>query len=363
MSDTSSCILPDSRFVPTTTDVGGGANLDFRDIKSIADLRRAVPNERASRRVLERLRWEHGRYCPHCGSLCSWAITGASARDGLYECADCHLQFTVTTKTILHSTKLPLRTWLEAMFLILKSSKGIASVALARYVGVSQKTAWKMGHAIRLLMADPAPVPLAGVAEVDEKYLGGKPRPRTDGVKAKRGKGTKKQPIMVMVSRGGEARAAPIPNESFAEINRAVSTAVSPEAFLMTDGASVYRKVSEAFAGHEFVDHGSDEFARPGWDGGPSVHNNTAESLNALIERAKFGVFHMMSKAHMHRYLAKVTFRWNERYQVPVETPTGLKMVTVHTTFPQRMKTMFMRAFDQQLRRSESGGIIALAPA
>ena len=124
-----------------------------------------------------------------------------------------------------------------------------------------------MGHAIRLLMADPAQLPLNGVVEVDEKYLGGKPRPRTDGVKAKRGKGTKKQPIMVMVSCGGEARAARIPNESFAEINRAVSTAVSPEAFLMTDGASVYRKVSEAVAGHEFVDHESDEFARPGWDG------------------------------------------------------------------------------------------------
>lgn len=130
-----------------------------------------------------------------------------------------------------------------------------------------------------------------------------------------------------------------------------------------TDGAIIYRKVAPGFAGHAWVDHGLDEFARPGDDGGPSVHNNTAESLNALIERAKFGVFHMMSKAHLHRYLAEVTFRWNERYQVPVETPMGLKIVTVHTTFPQRMKTMFMRAFGQQLRRSENGGLMVPASA
>ena len=86
-----------------------------------------------------------------------------------------------------------------------------------------------------------------------------------------------------MVSRGREARAAPPPNESFAQIHRMVSAAVSSEALLMTDGASIHRKVAEGFAGHEFVDHGSDEFARRGWDGEPSVHNNTAESLNALI--------------------------------------------------------------------------------
>lgn len=323
----------------------------------MADLRRALPNERACRRVIERLRWESGRYCPHCGSTRSWAIVGESTRDGLYECADCHLQFTVTTKTILHSTKLPLRTWLEAMFLVLTSSKGIASVALARYVGVSQKTAWKMGHAIRLLMADPDQAPLSGIVELDEKYLGGKPRPRTDGVKAKRGKGTKKQPIMVMVERGGPARATPIANESFDEISNAVAAGVVKQAYLMTDGATIYRKVAEGYVGHDYVDHGADEFARPGDDGGPTVHNNTAESFNSLIERVKFGVYHRMSRSHLHRYLAEVVFRWNELYRMAIDTPSGRRIVTVHTSYAERMKRMFERALDRQLRRSEIGGL------
>lgn len=343
--------------------MSGGANLDFESIASMADLRRALPNERACRRAFEKLRWPDGRYCPQCGSLRSWAITGPSAREGFYECANCRMQFTATAKTILHSTKLPLKTWLEAMFLVLKSSKGIASVALARYVGVSQKTAWKMGHAIRLLMADGDAPKLDGIVEVDEKYVGGKPRPKTDGLKAKRGKGTKKQPVLVMVERGGRSCAEPIAGETLAEIRSKVEAAVSAGATLMTDGAPVYRKVAPGFAGHAWVDHTGDEFARVGEDGGPGVHNNTAESLNALIERAKFGVFHMMSKPHLHRYLAEVTFRWNERWTYPQETPRGVRTVTVHTSFAERMRRMFGRALGRELRRSASGGITPPVPA
>jgi transposase-like protein len=143
--------------------------------RSLGQLRQQLPNERACRRYLETIIWRDGRFCRHCGSFKSWRIQGPSARDGLYECADCHGQFTVTTKTPLHSTKLPLRIWIEAMFVILTSSKGVASVALARFIGVSQKTAWKMGHAIRLLMKEAVAQPMDGIVEVDEKYLGGNP--------------------------------------------------------------------------------------------------------------------------------------------------------------------------------------------
>ena len=323
----------------------------------MAHLRRALPDERACRRQLEKLRWPDGRYCPHCGSTKSWPIRGESARDGLYECAGCDLQFTVTTKTPLHSTKLPPRTWIEAMFLVLTSSKGIASVALARFVGVSQKTAWKMGHAIRLLMADTKPLPLSGVVEFDEKYLGGKPRPRTDGVKAKRGKGTAKQPILVMVEREGRAITELIARESVAEIKPHMQRWISPEAELMTDGSHIYRMVSPFFASHEWVDHTGGEYSRASEDGGPTAHNNTAESLNAIIERVKVGVFHMMSKPHLHRYLAEVTFRWNERWSYPQETPNGTRVVVEPTRFSERMTKMFSRAFGRELRRSSNGGI------
>jgi hypothetical protein len=94
----------------------------------------------------------------------------------------------------MHSTKLPLWKWLLAMYYMVNSSKGVSSVFLARWVGISQKSAWKLAHAIRQMMApDSRLLPaLSGIVELDEKYIGGKPR-FENGITHKRGKGTKKQ--------------------------------------------------------------------------------------------------------------------------------------------------------------------------
>lgn len=151
-------------------------------------------NEEVCRQFFESVRWPTGRICPHCSYHVSYGIT-VKGRSGIrYECNRCKRQFTVTTKTALHSTKLPLRKWLLAMYLIVSSSKGISSVILARQIGVTQPTAWRMGHAIRLMM-DPNRSDtsmLQGIVELDEKYVGGAPRPMA-GVVNKRGKGTSKQ--------------------------------------------------------------------------------------------------------------------------------------------------------------------------
>ena len=161
---------------------------------NIDQLRKRFSNEEASRWFFESVLWKQGRRCPHCYHLKSYRLSGKSARDGLYECSQCKRQFTVTTKTPMHSTKLPLWKWLLAMYLILNSSKGISSVYLGKLVGISQKSAWKIGHAIREMMAPGSElVPaLRGIVELDEKYIGGKPR-YEKGVVHKRGKGTKKQ--------------------------------------------------------------------------------------------------------------------------------------------------------------------------
>lgn len=160
----------------------------------IDKLRKQFPNESICRDFFEAVRWPDGRICPHCGNNVSYVITGTINRQKRYECKNCKGQFTVTTKTPLHSTKLPLWKWLQAMYLIASSSKGLSSVVLARWIGVRQPTAWKMGHAIRLMMEQSQIETnlLNGVVEMDEKYMGGKPRPQ-EGVTHKRGKGTGKQ--------------------------------------------------------------------------------------------------------------------------------------------------------------------------
>lgn len=161
---------------------------------NIDQLRKQFPDEDACLSFFESILWNNGRICPHCANEKSYCLSGASVRKGTYECSRCKRHFRITTKTPMHSTKLPLWKWLLAMYLIVNSSKGISSVYLGKLIGISQKSAWKLGHAIRKMM-DPGSelVPaLCGIVELDEKYIGGKPRYQK-GVVHKRGKGTTKQ--------------------------------------------------------------------------------------------------------------------------------------------------------------------------
>src|SRR5512136_781936 len=98
---------------------------------NIDHLKRAFPNETVCRDFFESVIWKEGRRCPHCGHNKSCRLHGAHLRAGVYQCYRCKRQFTVTTKTPLHSTKLPLWKWLQAMYYIVNSSKGISSVVLA----------------------------------------------------------------------------------------------------------------------------------------------------------------------------------------------------------------------------------------
>ncbi len=161
---------------------------------NIDQLQNWFPDEPVCRQFFEAARWPKGRICPHCGHDVSYIIKASHRRDPYYQCKRCKRQFTVTTKTVLHSTKLKLWKWLQAMYLIMTSSKGISSVVLARLIGTTQPTAWKIGHSIRKLMDSDQfdATLLTGIVELDEMYVGGDPVPQP-GVTHKRGKGTSKQ--------------------------------------------------------------------------------------------------------------------------------------------------------------------------
>ena len=129
-------------------------------IHTVAEMIKAFDDEERCRRLLEAMVWPHGRVCPACGYKRSIALAGRDmgqyrARPGLHQCSNgaCCFQFTVTTRTPLHATKLPLSTWLKALWLILQSDKGLSSIRLAEALGVSQPTAWRIGHALRLMLA------------------------------------------------------------------------------------------------------------------------------------------------------------------------------------------------------------------
>ena len=120
--------------------------------------------------------WPNGPTCPHCGGFERISkMQGESTRKGLYKCYQCRKPFTVRMGTIFESSKVPLHIWLQAIYLIAGSKKGISSNQLARTLGLTVKTAWFLSHRIREAMREGGLAPFGqdgGAVEVDETYIG-----------------------------------------------------------------------------------------------------------------------------------------------------------------------------------------------
>ncbi len=138
--------------------------------------------EDEAREQLEKLRWPNGVVCPHCGGLKPYKLTPKAdsqkpVRKGVYKCSDCRSQFTVTVKTIFEDSHIPLNKWLMAISLLCASKKGMSAHQLHRMLGITYKSAWFMAHRIRYALEQkPLAEKLSGIIEVDECYIGGKPR-------------------------------------------------------------------------------------------------------------------------------------------------------------------------------------------
>ena len=303
-------------------------------------LMRRYPTEAAARRWFEDARWPDGPVCPRCGV--EERSSALRTRRGQYTCLDCRYRYSVTSGTALHNTKLPLRTWLIAMYMITTSSKGISAMKLADWLGVSYKTAWHVGHRIRVMMVA-EPILLEGVVELDETYVGGKPRkvhrekllPKDQRPKRKQGRGTDKACVFVAVARGGPVIPRVVPSHTKGALGGSVRASVHRDAVLVTDELPAYTGVGREYAAHHRVRHSDDEFART--DGELRVHVNTAESFNAMLKRGIVGVFHYVSPKHLHRYAIEAAFRWNERAGDVLD---NLSMLVRFSRFPLAYGTL-----------------------
>ena len=242
-------------------------------------------------------------------------------------------------------------------YYMINSSKGISSVFLGRLIGVKQSSAWKMGHSIRLMMdswANDLP-PLSGIIEMDEKFIGGKPRHRY-GVRHKGGKATAKQSILVTIQRQGAVIPVKVETVKASTVMPIVDAVIDKNADLMTDKSHIFHRPGKQFASHQSVYHMAKEFARG------EVHINTAESFNAMLERVKNGVFHYMSPMHLNRYLTELSFRWFNRDSKEVTTKMGKKK-TIWKPKPiiSQLKTLLSFAHGSQLRWKRTGAIRQIA--
>ena len=291
----------------------------------MATLSRLFTNEDAAREWLESKRWgKVGRHCPRCGCMTTYALTPkpgskSPVRPGVYKCKACRQQFTVRIGTIFEESKLPISKWLMAIHLMTSSKKGVSSHQIARELDITVKSAWFLTHRIREAMKqEPLAGMLSGTVEMDETYVGGKPRPGSNAGRTTTsgrkiiGRGTEKAPVVVLVERGGRALCKPLDRVTAKEIRETLIENVSTDATLMTDELRAYIKVGREFAAHHRINHNSGEYSRRLPDG-LDVNNNTAESFFALIKRGHYGIFHQLSKKHLHRYCEEFSFRWEHR--------------------------------------------------
>ncbi len=273
---------------------------------------RAFHDDDAAREALEAVRWPEGPVCPHCGNLDQEKIAkgqGKAHRPGLYYCAACNGQFTVTIGTVMERSKIPLSKWLFAMHLMAASKKGMSAHQMHRMLGITYKSAWFLCHRIREAMSDDKPTPMGGagkIVEADETYVGGKERNRHRSKRTGEVGSAGKQAVFSLVERNGKVRSAHVASVTTKNLREMLLANVYPRTKIMTDGAGQYRHLNRDFP-HDVVNHDAGEYVRG------DAHTNTIEGFFSIMKRGINGVYHHVSEQHLKRYLAEFDFRYNAR--------------------------------------------------
>lgn len=288
-----------------------------------------------ARKHLESILWPQGAICPHCKNQKDQPIykleprsdKKTAIRAGVYKCSACLKQFTVTVGTVFEDSKIPLRKWLIAWYLLCSSKKGISSLQLQRNLELgSYRTALFMAHRIRHALRETNPADkLSGTVEADEAFIGGTPdkndkRPQLSGYR----KNSNKIPVMAMVERGGRARAKVMPTVNGANLRQAIRENVAQNSQLHTDAHHGYKGLRWEYF-HSSVKHAAGEYKRQ--EGENLVTTASVESFFSLLKRGVIGTFHHVSAQHLPLYLAEFEHRHNYRKTSDGEcTDAGLQM-------------------------------------
>jgi transposase-like protein len=280
---------------------------------NIARIYELYPTEADCITHLETVRWHGTPVCPYCGSVSSTPLP----KESRHHCNACNTTFSVTVGTIFHHTHLPLQKWFLAVSLILNARKGLSSLQLSRDIEVNKNTAWRIGMQVRKAMDEREQRDLlTGVVEMDETYVGGKPRKdnggssgQEGGNKSTRGRGTKKTPVVGMLERGGQIRTKIVKKTDLtakklsALVRQHVDIANST---LLTDEYTGYVGIKK-FMEHRTVNHSVCYVAEDG------TNTNSIESFWALVKRGIIGQYHHVTVRHLPWYLVEFSYRFNHR--------------------------------------------------
>lgn len=285
--------------------------------KTLSDLMIAFSDPQKAIDHFKSIRWRNGAFCPHCGHAKVYDL----ARKNMYRCADCRKNFSITVGTVFENSKLPLRVWFGAIWLITNHKKGIASTTLATDLGITQKSAWFVLHRLRYAARTPSfNAPLKGDVETDTTFVGGKEKNKH--ASARTGKtqgGAGKAIVLGIVEREGQLRAEHVSDHKAKTLQGKVRQHVAKGSAVLTDEDVSFVGLGDDY-NHLSVNHSAGEYVRLGG----FVHTNGIESVWALLKRQIIGIHHWISPKHLQRYVDEMTWRFNRRSMKPADRVNDL---------------------------------------
>ena len=243
-------------------------------------------------------------HCRTCGEVLKHhRLNGRKA----FSCQRCGTHVYPLAGTIFEKSRTPLKSWFYAMYLMSTTRMGISAKQLERELGVTYKTAWRMFRQIRTLM-DEDSGQLSGTVEVDETFVGGKPRNRQPRKGARPSSDpTAKKPVVGMVERGGDVKAWVAPNVRSATIRPLMEAHVMPASMVYTDEARQYGLVRRSGFAHRRINHSANVYVEG------DVHTNTIEGFWSLLKNGIRGAHRAVGADYLQDYVNEYAFRYNHR--------------------------------------------------
>ncbi|MBM3562389.1 MAG: IS1595 family transposase [Alphaproteobacteria bacterium] len=303
--------------------------VQFQKGLSEADFDKSYGSEEQCHAALVEWRWPNGFECPDCGGSAHCVVRRGARK--LFQCNACRKQTSVRAGTVFAASKLPLRVWFKAIYLLTQSKKGISSIELSRRLGVTQTAAWMMKHKLKQVMLERnATKRLKGKVQMDDAYVGGE-RP------GRRGRGAKgKTPFVAAVetTEGGKPdriilrRVKAFSKFAVAKLARA---ALESDAEVVSDGLACFCALADAGCRHTAIVTGS---------GAKAAKTPAFKWVNTAlgnIKAALVGTYRAVRQKHVPRYLAEFEYRFNRRYKLEEMIPRLAVVALTTAPMPYRL--------------------------
>lgn len=302
--------------------------VQFQSGLSLPAFLKRYGSEAQCEQALQQARWPDGFVCPRCQATAATQFVRSGHR--YWQCATCRRQTSLRSGTLMEQSKLPIRTWLLAMYLLGQSKTNLSALELMRHLGVSYPAAWRIKHKLMQAMAErEIDRQLGGVVQLDDAYLGGE----RNGGKAGRGS-ENKRPFVIAVETTDDGRPLhavidPVPSFSKAALAQWSVRRLQPGSDVYSDGLGAFRALEDQHA-HTVIQS----------SGRAGCEQPNARWVNVVLsnlKRALDGTYHAFKFCkYAHRYLAEAQWRFNRRFDLSALVPRMLIAAVRIRPWPER---------------------------